>query len=124
MPCVPRADRDEAFRVAKRAIADMLPYYWSVAQRLPEAKAALMDGSGISEDDFAKAVASLSKGAAPEAVLDDRYVMAFAIAGNIDDCCTQAAAYAASGVTEFALTFFGPTAAADMAYIGPAFAKK
>ena len=29
----------------------------------------------------------------------------------------------AAGVTELALTFFGPTAAADMAYIGRAFAR-
>jgi 5,10-methylenetetrahydromethanopterin reductase len=122
MPCVPLPDRDEAFRAAKRAIADMLPYYWTVAQRLPEAKAALMDGSGISEDDFATAVTRLSEGAAPDTVLDVRYVMAFTIAGNIEDCRAQAAAYAAAGVTELALTFFGPTAAADMAYIGPAFA--
>ena len=43
MPCVPRADRDEAFRVAKRAVADMLPAYWTLAQRLPDAKAALID---------------------------------------------------------------------------------
>ena len=53
MPCVPRPDRAEAFRGAKRAVADMLPAYWTLAQRLPDAKAALMTGSGISEDDFA-----------------------------------------------------------------------
>ena len=108
MPCVPRADRDEAFRAAKRAVADMLPAYWTLAQRLPGAKAALMDGSGISEDDFAAAVARLKAGEAPDMALDDRYVQAFTIAGNADDCRAQAAAYAAAGVTELALTFFGP----------------
>ena len=124
MPCVPRADRDEAHRSAKRAIADMLPAYWTLAQKLPGAKAALMDGSGISEDDFAAAVARLKSGEAPDAVLDERYVMAFAIAGNADDCRAQAAAYAAAGVTELALTFFGPTFAVDMAYIGKAWAAR
>ena len=122
MPCVPRADRQEAFRAAKRAVADMLPAYWNLAQKLPDAKAALMDGSHISEDDFNAAVTRLKGGEAPDVVLDDRFVEAFTIAGNADDCRAQAAAYAAAGVTELALTFFGPSAAADMAYIGKAFA--
>src|SRR4051794_747218 len=67
MPCVPRADRDEAFRAAKRAVADMLPAYWTLAQKLPDAKAALMTGSGLSEDDFAAAAARLKAGGAPDA---------------------------------------------------------
>ena len=124
MPCVPRADRDEAFRAAKRAIADMLPAYWTLAQRLPDAKAALMEGSGISENDFTVAAARLKSGEAPDLALDDRFVTAFAIAGNAEDCRTQAAVYAAAGVTELALTFSGPTFGADMAYIGRAFAAK
>jgi 5,10-methylenetetrahydromethanopterin reductase len=120
MPCVPRADRDEAFRAAKRAIADMLPAYWTLAQRLPDARAGLMEGSGISEADFATATSRLKGGEAPADVLDQRFVDAFAIAGNVSDCREQAAAHAAAGVTELALTFFGPTFAADMAYIGSA----
>ena len=36
----------------------------------------------------------------------------------------QAGRYAAAGVTELALTFFGTSAAEDMAYIGKAFASK
>lgn len=124
MPCVPRADRGEAFRSAKRAVADMLPSYWALAQKQPGAKAALMDGSGISEDDVAAAVARLKGGAAPDSVLDDRYVMAFTIAGDADDCRAQAAAYAAAGVTELALTFFGPTFVDDMDYVGKAWAAR
>ena len=110
MPCVPRPDRDEAFRAAKRAVADMLPAYWTLAQKLPGAKAALLDGSGLSEDDIASAVARLKAGEAADTALDERYVKAFTIAGNADDCRELAAAYAAAGVTELALTFFGPTA--------------
>ena len=124
MPCVPRPDRAEAFRAAKRAVADMLPAYWTLAQKLPGAKAALLDGTGLSEEDIASAVARLKSGEAADAALDDRYVMAFAIAGNVDDCRELAAAYAAAGVTELALTFFGPAAPTDMAYIGKAFAVK
>lgn len=122
LPCVPRADRDEAFHAAKRAIADMLPAYWALGERLPDARAALLDGSGIGEEDFARAVARLKAGDAAGAVLDQRFVEAFSIAGNAEDCRRQAAAFAAAGVTELALTFFGPTFAADMAYLGKAFA--
>jgi 5,10-methylenetetrahydromethanopterin reductase len=122
MPCVPRADREEAFRAAKRAIADMLPAYWNLAQRLPDAKAALMVGTGISEDDFAAATAKLKAGEAPDMALDERFVRAFAIAGNANDCRELATNYAAAGVTELALTFFGPMFAADMTYIGKAWA--
>jgi 5,10-methylenetetrahydromethanopterin reductase len=124
MPCVPRPDRDDAFRAANRAIADMLPAYWTLAQKLPDAKSALTTGSGISDDEFASAAVRIKAGEAPDTVLDDRYVTAFAIAGNADDCRAQAAAYAAAGVTELALTFFGSTFAADMAYIGKAWAAK
>ncbi len=122
MPCVPRADRDEAFRLAKRAVADMLPAYWALAQRLPDAKAALMTGSGISDDDFAAAVVRLKSGEAPEKALDERFVEAFAIAGTAQDCRELAAKYAEAGVTELALTFFGPSFAEDMTYLGKAFA--
>ena len=121
-PCVPGANRDAAFRVAKRAVAEMLPAYWTLGQRLPDAKAALMEGSRIVEAEFEAAVARLKAGEAAEAVLDDRYVTAFAIAGTVEDCRAQAAVRAAAGVTELALTFFGPAATAGMAYIGPAFA--
>lgn len=121
MPCVPRVDRDDAFSAAKRAVADMLPAYVALSQKLPDAKAALMTGSSISEDDFAAAVMRLKAGEMPEAVLDQRFVTAFTIAGNADDCCAQAATYAAAGVTELALTFSGPSAQADMNYIGKAF---
>jgi 5,10-methylenetetrahydromethanopterin reductase len=123
MPCVPRPDRNEALAAAKRPVADLLPNYWSLAQRLPDAKAGLMDGSGISEAEFAAAVARLNSGEPPDAALDERFVMAFAIAGNADDCRELAQKYAAAGTTELALTFFGPTFAADMAYIGKAFAR-
>jgi hypothetical protein len=123
MPCVPRADRDEAFRDAKRAIADMLPAYWDLANRLPDARAALMEGSGIAEADFATAATRLKAGEPPDTVLDQRFVEAFAIAGNAHDCRAQAAAHAAAGATELALTFFGQAFAADMSFIGRGWAE-
>lgn len=122
MPCVARPDREEARRIAKRVVADMLPGFWALGQRLPAAKRALLEGSNIAESEFTRAAARLRAGEAAEAVLDDRYVAAFTLAGTAEDCRTQAAAYAATGVTELALTFSGPSAAADMAYVGEAFA--
>jgi 5,10-methylenetetrahydromethanopterin reductase len=122
MPCVPRPDREAARGAAKRAVADMVPAYWALAQRLPDARRALLAGSGIAEAEFAAAAARLKAGESADAALDDRFVDAFAIAGDGDDCRAQAATFAAAGVTELALTFLGPEASADMAYIGKAFA--
>jgi 5,10-methylenetetrahydromethanopterin reductase len=121
VPCVARPDRDEAYRLAKQAVAEMLPAYWTLAQRLPAAKGALLDGSDISEVDFADAMARLA-GERPDAVLDERFVRAFSVAGNADDCRTLAVSYGAAGVTELALTFAGPTSAADMKYMASAVA--
>jgi hypothetical protein len=55
-------------------------------------------------------------------VLDERFVTAFTIAGTAVYSRAHAANYAAAGTTELALTFFGPGFAADMAYLGKAFA--
>jgi 5,10-methylenetetrahydromethanopterin reductase len=123
MPCVPRADRDEAVRAGKRAVADMLPAYWALGQRLPGAKAALLDGTGLAEAEIAAAVAKLKAGEGADSALDERYVNAFAIAGSADDCRRLAASYAAAGVTELALTFSGPAYAADMDTLAKAFAR-
>jgi 5,10-methylenetetrahydromethanopterin reductase len=122
LPCFPRADSGEAQRLATRAVADMLPGYWRVGQRLPAAKQALLAGSGIAEMEFAAAVARLDAGDPPEAVLDERYVAALTIAGNADDCRRQAATYAHAGVTELALTFAEPDAATAMRLMAEALA--
>jgi alkanesulfonate monooxygenase SsuD/methylene tetrahydromethanopterin reductase-like flavin-dependent oxidoreductase (luciferase family) len=121
MPCVPRPVREEARHAAKKAVADMLPAYWRLAQRLPGAKAALLTGSGLSETDIAAAVDRLKAGETAEAALDDRYPEAFTIFGIAQDCRDLAETYAAAGVTELALTFSGPSFAEDMAYLGKAF---
>jgi 5,10-methylenetetrahydromethanopterin reductase len=122
MPCIARPDGEEARRLAKRAVADMLPAYWTLSQRLPGARQALLQGSGISESEFAAAVARLKAGEAAEMALDDRHAAAFTLAGTAEECRAQAVAHAAAGVTELALTFSGPSVAADMAYIGRVFA--
>src|SRR5262249_17063094 len=45
--CFPRADRGEARRLAARAVAEMLPAYRRLAQRLPAPKQALLAGRRI-----------------------------------------------------------------------------
>ncbi len=91
MPCVPRPNRAEAYAAAKRAVADMLPNYWALAQRLPDAKAALMDGSDITETTSPRRLTRLKAGDGPATALDDRFVEAFTIAGTADDCRALAA---------------------------------
>jgi 5,10-methylenetetrahydromethanopterin reductase len=117
VPCFPHADRNKAQHRARQAIAEMLPTYWRLGQRLPAAKRALLAGSGIGEAEFADAAARLTAGESAEAVLDERFVAALALAGNAEDCRRQAAAYAKAGVTELAMTFPGPDAAADMRFL-------
>jgi 5,10-methylenetetrahydromethanopterin reductase len=122
LPCFPRADRNEAQRLAIAAVADMLPAYWRLAQRLPAAKQALLAGSGIGEADFSAAVERLNTGEVAEVALDARFAQAFAIAGNAADCRRQAAAYADAGVTELALTLSGDHTAEDMRFLADALA--
>jgi 5,10-methylenetetrahydromethanopterin reductase len=122
VPCAARPDRAEACRLAKAAIADMLPSFWSLARRVPAAKSALLRAGDLSESDFAAAVARLHTGAPPIDALDDRFVAAFAIAGSAEDCLEQARRYRAAGASELALTFVGSQPEADMAYLARAVA--
>jgi 5,10-methylenetetrahydromethanopterin reductase len=122
VPCFAHADGNEAQRLAMQAVADMLPGYWRLGQRLPAAKEALLKGSGIGEAEFAAAVARLNAGEKADEALDARFVAAFALAGNAEDCRRQAAAYADAGVTELALTFASEQAAEDMRYLAEALA--
>jgi 5,10-methylenetetrahydromethanopterin reductase len=120
VPCAARPDRAEAHRLATAAIGDMLPSFWSLAQRVPAAKAALLRAGDLSESDFAAAVARLHAGVPPIDALDDRFVAAFAIAGSAEDCLEQARRYRAAGASELALTFVGSQPDADMAYLAGA----
>jgi 5,10-methylenetetrahydromethanopterin reductase len=120
MPCCVAADRAAAHRAAKRAVGEMLPTYWALGARLPAARTALMDGSAITEAEFASAAQRLRGGEDAAAVLDARFVAAFAVAGTAGDCRAQLAACAAAGITEVALTFSGAGADEEMAYLSTA----
>jgi hypothetical protein len=71
-------------------------------------------GSGISDAEFAATAERLRAGEDAAAVLDGRFVEAFAIAGTAADCAAQVAACGEAGVTELALTFSGPQSGAEM----------
>ena len=108
-PCVVAADRPTAMAAIKPVLAGLLKTFWTLGQRLPTAKASLVDHSGMSEAQFAAAVAG------PATAFDERFVDAFAVAGTIDDCRARIAAYGAAGVTDLVLTFVSPDPVRDMA---------
>jgi 5,10-methylenetetrahydromethanopterin reductase len=118
--CAVRPDRAEAQRLASEAIGEALPAYWSLAQRIPAAKSALLRARDLAEHDFARAVERLRAGGKAVDVLDARWVNAFAIAGTAQDCLAQAQQYFAAGATELALSFSGSQPEADMSYLAGA----
>jgi 5,10-methylenetetrahydromethanopterin reductase len=114
MPWCVRENRAEAIAAAKRAVGEMLPTYWRLGQRLEGAKQALTMDSGIDEAEFPAAAERLRVGEDAAAVLDTRFVAAFAIAGTAADCAAQVVACGEAGVTELALTFSNENPAAEM----------
>ncbi len=120
MPCVVHRDAEEAERIGRRTIAEMVASFWSLGQRVPTAKEALLDGTGIPEDEFAEAARRLKAGDDPVTVLDQRFTRAFSLSGTPEACLARAADYAAAGISELALTFDGPSATDEIALLGEA----
>ena len=120
IPCAVRLDRAEAYALAKKAIGEMLPSFWSLAQRVPAAKAAMLRAKALSESDLADAAARLRVGEGATDVLDDRFVEAFAIAGTAEEALAQARRYGEAGATELVLTFAGRRPEPDMQYLANA----
>jgi 5,10-methylenetetrahydromethanopterin reductase len=120
VPCAVRPDRGEAHALALQAIGEMLPSFWSLAQRVPAAKAALLRTAELTEADFVAAVARLTSGEPAARALDERFVAAFAVAGSAEDCLMQARRYRKVGATELALTFVGSQPEIDMNYLASA----
>jgi 5,10-methylenetetrahydromethanopterin reductase len=123
MPCATHPDSSEALKSAKRAVGEMLPRFWALGQKLGSAKEALLTGSPMSEGEFADVAGRLRSGGDPTQVLDDRYALAFSLAGTPDECLRLAANYKAAGIDELALTFSGPSAKEEIAAIGAALAR-
>jgi hypothetical protein len=84
----------------------------------------MVSESGIPESEFVKAIDRVRAGEKPVDVLDDRFVDAFSIAGNADDCLAAIGHYGEIGVTELILTFIGTQPTVDMAYLGESLAKR
>jgi 5,10-methylenetetrahydromethanopterin reductase len=115
-PCVVAADRGTAMAVIKPVVAGLLKTFWALGQKVPAAKASLIDHSGIPKAAFVAAVVS------PATSLDERFVDAFAVAGTPQECHARIAAYGAAGVTDLVLTFVGPDPVGDMARVSLAWA--
>lgn len=122
VPCVVRPDRSEARLDAKAAIGGMLTTFWPVGDDWPPLRDTIVRHSFIAKPEVVDALDRLRRGEHAAAVLDDRFVDAFAIAGTADDCLASAARYRRAGVDELVLTFAGNQPAADMAYLGAALA--
>ena len=122
MPCAVGKNSKAAMDVAKRAVGEMVPGFWTLGQKLSSAKDALLAGTNITEKEFATAAARLRAGEDAAQVLDERFATAFSLAGKPEDCLASACRYGAAGVTELALTFGGPTALADIKLLGDTFA--
>jgi 5,10-methylenetetrahydromethanopterin reductase len=122
IPCVARPDRSEANRMAKEVLGRLLADYWSLGERVPSAKSALLRAQGLSASDFAATIEGLRAGKSAAEMLDDRFLAAFAIAGTAEDCLAQARAYLEAGATELVLSFAGPQPEQAMQYLGSAIA--
>jgi 5,10-methylenetetrahydromethanopterin reductase len=120
MPCTTHTDSREAFNAAKIAVAEMLPRFWLLGQKLESAKAALLAGTHISEAEYSDCARRILAGEQASVVLDDRFVAAFSLSGTPDQCLARAREYKAMGIDELALTFSGPRAAEEMTAIGAA----
>jgi 5,10-methylenetetrahydromethanopterin reductase len=120
LPCAVDADRGAALRAAKRAVGEMLPGFWALAQTVPSARQALLSGDGLLEDAMRSAAERLRAGTDAAEVLDEPLAAAFSLFGTPDECLAQAEGYMALGVTELALTFSGPAAIDSIRALGAA----
>jgi 5,10-methylenetetrahydromethanopterin reductase len=105
VPCSVGPDRAQAIATMKPVLGGLLKTFWGLAQRVPAARTSLITYSGIPETDFATAEA------------DERFLEAFTVTGDADDCRRRVAAYREAGVTDLVLTFVGPQPEQDMAYL-------
>jgi len=118
--CAVRRDGAEARRAIKPVLGAMLLGYWRSGGDSPAVRAAHLEHTGIEPDRFRGAMERLAAGAPAAEALDDRFVDAYTIAGTLDECLAQCAAYREAGVTELGLWFAGPESVADIERFGSA----
>jgi len=118
MPCVIGADRRAARQRVKQTIGRMISLYWADGAAALATRVAMYRESGIPGDEFEAAIMRMRAGEPAEQVLDDRFVDAYSLAGDLDDAAAGMARFAAVGVTEMVLTFVGENPVADMTLLG------
>ena len=123
VPCAAMPDREAARRAALAQIGEMMATFWPADDTCPVLRETIVELSGIPRVAFVAALRRLRGGETAEAVLDDRFIDAFAIAGTAEDCLARAANYRTAGVDELALTFAGNEPVAQIEYLGAAIAK-
>jgi 5,10-methylenetetrahydromethanopterin reductase len=119
VPCIVSEDRVAARRQVRTTLGEMLSAYSALYDRWPATKAAIIRDSGIAEEEFPIAIARIKAGEAPADVLDERYVDAYAIAGNTDDWLAGVQRFMRAGVSELVLTFVSSDPQRDMALLAP-----
>jgi 5,10-methylenetetrahydromethanopterin reductase len=117
-PCIIQRDRAAARTAVKQTIGNLLATYWTLYAQWPATREALLRESGIPEAEFIASVQSIQSGAKPSEVLDDRFVDAYSLAGNLDDFWAGAERFGQAGVTELVVTFVGSRPAEEIAYLG------
>ncbi|WJR80332.1 LLM class flavin-dependent oxidoreductase [Bradyrhizobium sp. NP1] len=122
MPCIVNSSSLVALRDAKRIVGEMVPRFWTLGQKVPSAKEALLLGTTIEENEFAEAADRINRGQDPADVLDERYTTAFSIYGTAEECLLLAGRYKSAGVDELGLTFMGNSAPDAIRAIGQAVA--
>jgi 5,10-methylenetetrahydromethanopterin reductase len=123
VPGVVLPDGEAARRAALAEIGQMIAMFWPAASEWPAMRESIVALSGIPRPDFVAALGRLRAGEPAEAVLDGRFIDAFAIAGTAEECLARAADYRRAGVGELVLTFAGEHSADQIEYLGEALAK-
>ena len=120
IPCAVRDDRHDAVRLAKEAVAAMLVAYWRFGRASPATRSALTDHAGIEPTEFSRLMERLGRGEPASAVLDDRLLTEYAIAGTLDECLERCVVYRDAGVTELGVWFVGDRPGEDVRRFGAA----
>src|SRR5207249_821290 len=122
VPCVLADDGAEARRRAKDLVGTMLSAYWRFGQASAATRWAIAEGESVDETTFVRMMERLAGGESGRAVLDDRFLEDYAIAGTPAECVERCKTYRAAGVTELGIWFAADRAADDIGLFGHALA--
>ncbi len=122
--CVTDRDGATARRRARHAIAARLAAYWSLGAQVPVVREAVLRASGIDPVEYPIALGRLAAGENTLAVLDDRYLDAYALAGTPEQCAESALRFAAAGATEVVLGFCDGDVPSQLRALGGVFGSR